>query len=83
MDLSSYIHALWSGPIVICLAIFFLWQILGIAVFAGLLVLIIMVPLNAFVAARLKRLQVKQMKKKDERIKTMNEILNGIKVSVG
>lgn len=46
----------------------------------GLAVMIILIPINAVLANKLKNLQVRQMKNKDDRIKLMNEILGGIKV---
>ena len=52
----------------------------GPSVLAGLAVMIILIPLNGWIANLSKKLQVKQMKNKDERVKLMNEILNGIKV---
>lgn len=79
-ELINYLHIIWSGPMVIALCIFFLWQILGIASLTGLAVMILMIPLNGYVANKLKYFQVKQMVKKDERVKIMNEILSGIKV---
>ena len=59
---------------------FLLYQELGASIFAGLAILIIIMPLNAIFASFLKKLQTKQMEYKDERIKIINEILNGIKV---
>lgn len=46
----------------------------------GLAVMIVLIPINAVLANKLKNLQVRQMKNKDDRIKLMNEILGGIKV---
>ncbi len=43
--------------------------------------MILSLPLNGFVATKLKQYQVAQMARKDERVKLMNETLNGIKVS--
>lgn len=43
--------------------------------------MLLSLPLNGYVATKLKHFQVKQMKKKDERVKLMNETLSGIKVS--
>ncbi|XP_078487497.1 multidrug resistance-associated protein 1-like isoform X1 [Ciona intestinalis] len=80
MDLMSYLNVVWSGPFQIILALYFLWKILGPSVLAGLAVMILLIPVNGFIAAKARALQVKQMKHKDERIKLMNEILNGIKV---
>lgn len=71
---------LWSAPLQISLAIYFLWQILGPSVLSGLAVMIILIPVNGVIANKAKNLQIKQMKNKDERVKLMNEILNGIKV---
>ena len=42
--------------------------------------MILMGPLNAIVAKKLKKYQLIQMKNKDLRTKTMDEILNGIKI---
>lgn len=42
--------------------------------------MIILIPINAVLANKLKNLQIRQMKNKDDRIKLMNEILGGIKV---
>jgi ATP-binding cassette subfamily C (CFTR/MRP) protein 1 len=47
---------------------------------AGLAVMIVIIPLNTVIANKVKFLQMKQMKYKDERVKLMNEILSGIKV---
>ncbi|CAL4099766.1 unnamed protein product, partial [Meganyctiphanes norvegica] len=80
MDLTTYINMLWSAPLQIILAIYFLWQILGPSVLAGLAVMVVLIPVNGFIANKVKTLQIKQMKNKDQRVKLMNEILNGIKV---
>ena len=75
-----YFNMLWSAPLQIVLCLVFLWQILGPSVLAGLLVMILLIPVNGFIAVKAKALQVKQMKEKDNRVKMMNEILQGIKV---
>ncbi|KAG7197439.1 hypothetical protein KM043_013293 [Ampulex compressa] len=80
MDLTAYINMIWSAPLQIALALYFLWEILGPAVLAGLAVMIILIPINALIANKVKTLQIRQMKNKDERVKLMNEVLNGIKV---
>jgi ATP-binding cassette, subfamily C (CFTR/MRP), member 1 len=80
MDLTAYINMLWSAPLQIGLALFFLWDILGPSVLAGLAIMIILIPVNGVIANRVKTLQIRQMKCKDERVKLMNEVLNGIKV---
>lgn len=79
-ELTSYLHVLWSAPIIIGVCIFLLYEILGVAVFAGLAVMVVMIPLTGFIASKLRDLQVAQMKIKDDRVKRMNEILSGMKV---
>lgn len=80
MDLTSYINMLWSAPLQIALALYFLWDLLGPSVLAGLAVMIVLIPVNGFIANKTKQFQISQMKNKDQRVKLMNEILNGIKV---
>uniref|UniRef100_A0A8C9L6Y2 Multidrug resistance-associated protein 1 n=1 Tax=Pavo cristatus TaxID=9049 RepID=A0A8C9L6Y2_PAVCR len=80
MDLATYINMIWSAPLQVILALYLLWQNLGPSVLAGVAVMILLVPVNAVMAVKTKTYQVAQMKSKDNRIKLMNEILNGIKV---
>ncbi|XP_036912753.1 ATP-binding cassette sub-family C member 3 isoform X4 [Sturnira hondurensis] len=80
MNLTPFLNLLWSGPLHIILAIYFLWQNLGPSVLAGVAFLVLQIPLNAVVATKMHAFQAKQMKFKDSRIKLMSEILGGIKV---
>ncbi|XP_063479793.1 multidrug resistance-associated protein 1 isoform X10 [Symphalangus syndactylus] len=80
MDLATYINMIWSAPLQVILALYLLWLNLGPSVFAGVAVMVLMVPVNAVMAMKTKTYQVAHMKSKDNRIKLMNEILNGIKV---
>lgn len=79
-EMIPYLHIAWSGPLVVGISVFLLWRYLGAAAFVGLVVMIMLVPISAFIATQLKNLQAKQMKVKDERVKLMNEILSGMKV---
>ncbi|KAJ6656004.1 hypothetical protein lerEdw1_004589 [Lerista edwardsae] len=80
MDLATYINMIWSAPLQVMLALYLLWQNLGPSVLAGVAVMLLLVPVNAVIAMKTKTYQVAHMKSKDNRIKLMNEILNGIKV---
>ncbi|XP_028899889.2 multidrug resistance-associated protein 1 isoform X3 [Zeugodacus cucurbitae] len=80
MDLTTYLNMIWSAPLQIALAMYFLWLQLGPSVLAGLAVMIILIPVNGVIANRIKVYQIRQMKYKDERVKLMNEVLGGIKV---
>ncbi|XP_017727201.1 PREDICTED: multidrug resistance-associated protein 1 isoform X2 [Rhinopithecus bieti] len=80
MDLATYINMIWSAPLQVILALYLLWLNLGPPILAGVAVMVLMVPVNAVMALKTKTYQVAHMKSKDNRIKLMNEILNGIKV---
>ncbi|EJW88194.1 multi drug resistance-associated protein [Wuchereria bancrofti] len=79
-DIASFIMLFWSAPFQILLAIYFLWRLLGIAVVAGLTVLFATIPLTSYISLRMKNCQGRQMKLRDERLKFMSEILNGIRI---
>ncbi|XP_065205465.1 multidrug resistance-associated protein 1-like [Planococcus citri] len=80
VDLLSYSYVLISTPLQIVLSIYFLWRILGPSVVASFVVMIISILVNSYIGSEMKLLQFEQMKKKDDRIKLMNQILSGIKV---
>ncbi|XP_073928987.1 multidrug resistance-associated protein 1-like isoform X2 [Castor canadensis] len=80
MDLTANLNLLWSAPFQILMAISLLWQELGAAVLAGVAVLVLVIPINALVAMRVKRLKKSQTKNKDKQIKLLKEILHGIKI---
>ncbi|NXU75315.1 MRP3 protein, partial [Oreotrochilus melanogaster] len=80
MDLVTFLNMLWSAPLQIFLALYFLWQTLGPSVLAGVAVMVLLIPFNSAIAMKTRAFQVEQMRHKDSRIKLMNEILGGIKV---
>lgn len=80
-DSPMFLQVLWSSPIQISLAMFFLWTTLGPSIIAGVVVLLTLIPTNILILRTVKKLQVKQMKLKDRRVKLMSEILSGMKVS--
>ncbi|XP_028651533.1 canalicular multispecific organic anion transporter 1 [Erpetoichthys calabaricus] len=80
MDVANFIHMIWSCPLQIIVSIVFLWEELGPSVMAGVGCMILLVPINGFLATKSKVFQLKNMNYKDKRMKLMNEILNGIKI---
>eukprot|EP00095_Tigriopus_kingsejongensis_P008533 maker-scaffold81_size397536-snap-gene-2.18 protein:Tk08533 transcript:maker-scaffold81_size397536-snap-gene-2.18-mRNA-1 annotation:"multidrug resistance-associated protein 1 isoform x4" len=74
------LNNLWYAPLVILLSLYFLWGYLGPSCLAGLGMMIILIPINAWLSSRIKKYQFANMKKKDQRLETMNEVLEGIKV---
>lgn len=60
MDVTSFIHLLWSNVLQIILAIYFLWAELGPSVLAGVGVMVILIPINGVLATRNRAIQVKK-----------------------
>ncbi|XP_031594894.2 canalicular multispecific organic anion transporter 1 [Oreochromis aureus] len=79
-DVTNFIHLLWSCPLQIIISIVFLWLELGPSVLAGLGVMVLLVPINGFLATKARKIQIENMKFKDKRMKIMNELLNGVKI---
>lgn len=78
-DLAQYGQQLWSAPFQIVLCMLSLYQLLGFSMFAGVGAMIIMIPVNGWIARLMKSLQKEQMKNKDARTRLMTEILNNMK----
>ncbi|XP_034367767.1 ATP-binding cassette sub-family C member 2 [Arvicanthis niloticus] len=80
MDVTNYMHLVWSNVLQISLSIFFLWRELGPSILAGVGLMILLIPVNGVLAMKIRKIQVQNMKNKDKRLKIMNEILSGIKI---
>ncbi|RXM31496.1 Canalicular multispecific organic anion transporter 2 [Acipenser ruthenus] len=57
MDLTTFLNMLWSAPLQIILALYFLWQYLGPSVLAGFAVMVLLIPLNAAIAMKTRAFQ--------------------------
>jgi ABC-type multidrug transport system fused ATPase/permease subunit len=69
-----------SSPFQIALCSYLLYQQIGIATFIGMATMLVFIPLNAYLAGLGKRLRREKYKLQDTRIKTMNEVLAGIRM---
>ena len=78
-DLTQYGQMLWSAPFQIVLCMASLYQLVGISMLAGVAAMIVMIPVNGFIARIMKTLQKEQMTNKDSRTRLMTEILNNMK----
>ncbi len=80
-DFIPYLHSLlWSLPLQIIIAVVLLFTNVGWAAFAGIAVMILLIPISAKLNTVQQGYQKAFMKIKDERISTMNELLLGIRV---
>ena len=79
-DFMTYASFLWSGPLQIAIALFLLWQQLGLASLAGVGLIVMILPLNFLISNGMSVNMDITMKIKDKKMKLLNEILNAIKV---
>lgn len=54
-------HLVWSGPFQIALALYFLYQTMGPSIWAGVAVLILAIPINTYLAKKMRTYQKIQM----------------------
>jgi ABC-type multidrug transport system fused ATPase/permease subunit len=79
-DCMMYLHLTWTGLIQIVLSLVFLYRVLGVAIFAGFGVMVVAIPGNIILGKRMIQFQKRLLSQKDNRIKMVNELLDGIKV---
>ncbi|KAL5010012.1 hypothetical protein ScPMuIL_012317, partial [Solemya velum] len=80
LETVPYMWGLWSSPLRIGVALYFLYATIGPSMFAGFGVLIVLVPINSVCMVMIQKFQRQLMKHKDKRIKMLTEVLNGIKI---
>ncbi|KZS96802.1 multidrug resistance-associated ABC transporter [Sistotremastrum niveocremeum HHB9708] len=77
--MTSGLYYLYGAPFEIIIAIAFLYQLLGVSAFSGLLVLLLASPLNHFLAKRAVRIQKGLLAARDKRMAILNEIISAVK----
>lgn len=68
-----------GAPMQIVTVLISLYFLLGKAIIGGVVVMVVMIPVNSMLSKKLKNLTKTQMKFKDTRIKTITEILSAMK----
>jgi len=74
------LNMVWSMPLQIVLAIYFLYHELGPSVFGGVVVLVLLVPFNTFMGKKSQAVNREQLKSKDKRVRRIYELLNSLKI---
>jgi ATP-binding cassette subfamily C (CFTR/MRP) protein 10 len=72
------IHDLWALPVQIIVACVLLYLNIQVAFLAGVVVIIIMIPLNSLIAKRIGTATESLMKAKDARVKVITEALGNV-----
>ena len=80
-EISAYLHFLWgSTPVQLVLCIVLLYRILGWSALASIVMMVLVMPLNLFIAKQFTKVQKNVMAATDVRIHTTNEILQNIRI---
>ena len=58
VDLVTYFHVLWTAPIQILIAIYFLSVTMGISILAGVGILVLLIPINLLITRQARKQQV-------------------------
>lgn len=58
-DMCSYIQILWSAPVQIIISLYLLYDTMGVATLAGVVVMVLLIPFNFYVGKAARSLQVK------------------------
>ena len=80
-EISAYLHFLWgSTPVQLVICVILLYRILGWSSLASIIMMILVLPLNLFIAKQFTKVQKKVMAATDVRIHSTNEVLQNIRI---
>uniref|UniRef100_A0AAA9SF74 Multidrug resistance-associated protein 4 n=1 Tax=Bos taurus TaxID=9913 RepID=A0AAA9SF74_BOVIN len=79
-QVTIFLHFLWAGPLQAIVVTALLWMEIGISCLAGMAVLIILLPLQSCIGKLFSSLRSKTAAFTDTRIRTMNEVITGIRI---
>jgi ABC-type multidrug transport system fused ATPase/permease subunit len=80
-EVGAYLHFLWASvPVQIIIAVTLLYRLLGFSSFAGIVLMVLMLPINLFIAKSFARLQKQILAGTDARIHATNEVLQNIRI---
>ncbi|KEG13553.1 multidrug resistance-associated protein [Trypanosoma grayi] len=77
-DAVQTLNDLWALPLQLAFALYLLYMQVSFAFLAGVAVTLVLIPLNALLAKRIKNVQTGLMRENDERVLTITEIVNNI-----
>lgn len=58
VTLCNSLHRVWSTPLEVCVAIYFLYVAMGVSTLAGVAVMLLLIPLNIVISRVARKLQV-------------------------
>jgi ABC-type multidrug transport system fused ATPase/permease subunit len=80
-EICAYLHFLWANtPVQVVVAVYLLYRILGYSSIAGIGMMMLLLPINMYVAKQFAVIQKLILAATDARIHTTNEVLTNIRI---
>ncbi|CAG8557324.1 8544_t:CDS:10, partial [Ambispora gerdemannii] len=79
-EIAAYFFYLYSFPIQITISMVYLYSLLGVSAFAGVLTIMVTYPLPSFINQRFEVIHKRLMTATDKRMGVMNELLQAIRI---
>lgn len=75
-----FVHYLWIGPLETVIVTYLMYREIGISAIFGVIFLLLFIPLQAYLGKKTSILRLQTALRTDERVRLMNEIIQGIQV---
>ncbi|KAL1021945.1 hypothetical protein UPYG_G00020230 [Umbra pygmaea] len=79
-EVTIFLHFLWAGPLQAAAVLGLLWSEIGPSCLAGMAVLLILMPTQIMFGRLFSKFRSKTAALTDNRIRTMNEVVSGIRI---
>ncbi|KAK1876491.1 Multidrug resistance-associated protein 4, partial [Dissostichus eleginoides] len=79
-DVTIFLHFLWVGPLQAAVVVGLLWMEIGPSCLAGMVVLMILMPMQTMFGRLFSKFRSKTASLTDDRIRMMNEVVSGIRI---
>ncbi|KAE8278604.1 Multidrug resistance-associated protein 4 [Larimichthys crocea] len=79
-DVTIFLHFLWVGPLQAAAVVGLLWLEIGPSCLAGMVVLMFLMPVQTMFGRLFSKFRSKTAALTDNRIRTMNEVVSGIRI---
>ncbi|KAM9835950.1 ATP-binding cassette sub-family C member 4-like [Aulostomus maculatus] len=79
-DVTIFLHFLWVGPLQAAAVVGLLWVEIGPSCLAGMVVLMFLMPVQTMFGRLFSKFRSKTATLTDSRIRTMNEVVSGIRI---
>ncbi|XP_074520424.1 ATP-binding cassette sub-family C member 4 [Halichoeres trimaculatus] len=79
-EVTIFLHFLWVGPLQAAVVVGLLWLEIGASCLAGMVVLMFLMPMQTMFGRLFSKFRSKTAVLTDSRIRTMNEVVSGIRI---